>query len=90
MKIYTKIILDKNYNILEEKYFEYNGPLWHCGIHYDFKSTRSAKLMDIEDAIKELQEMSVKELKSILQERDLPVSGNKTTMIERIVDSLKK
>jgi len=46
MKIYTKIILDKNYNILEEKYFEYNGPLWHCGIHYDFKSTRSAKLME--------------------------------------------
>ena len=25
-----------------------------------------------------------------LKERDLPVSGNKTTMIERIVDSLKK
>ena len=46
MKIYTKIILDKNYNILEEKYFEYNGPLWNCGIHYDFKSTRSAKLME--------------------------------------------
>ena len=44
----------------------------------------------IEDVIKELQEMSVKELKSVLQERDLPVSGNKTTMIERIVDSLKK
>ena len=46
MKIYTKIILDKNYNILEEKYFEYSGPLWQCGIHYDFKSTRSAKLME--------------------------------------------
>ena len=46
MKIYTKIILDKNYNTLEEKYFEYSGPLWHCGIHYDFKSTRSAKLME--------------------------------------------
>ena len=46
MKIYTKIILDKNYNILEEKYFEYNGTLSNCGIHYDFKSTRSAKLME--------------------------------------------
>ena len=53
-------------------------------------SKGSEDSMDIEDAIKELQEMSVKELKSILQERDLPVSGNKTTMIERIVDSLKK
>ena len=46
MKIYTKIILEKNYNILEERYFEYNGPLSNCGIHYDFKSTRSAKLME--------------------------------------------
>ena len=46
MKIYTKITLDKNYNILEEKYFDYNGPISNCGIHYDFKSTRSAKLME--------------------------------------------
>ena len=46
MKIYTKIILDKNDNIIEEKYFEYNGPVDVCGIHYDFKSTRSAKLME--------------------------------------------
>ncbi len=46
MKIYTKIILDKNYNILEEKYFEYNGPISNCGIHFDYKSTRSAKLME--------------------------------------------
>lgn len=53
-------------------------------------SKGSEDSMDIEDVIKELQEMSVKELKSVLQERDLPVSGNKTTMIERIVDSLKK
>ena len=46
MKIYTKIILDKNNNLLEERYFNYNGPLGACGIHYDFKSTRSAKLME--------------------------------------------
>ena len=46
MKIYTKIILDKNNNLLEERYFNYNGPLSACGIHYDFKSTRSAKLME--------------------------------------------
>ena len=46
MKIYTKIILDKYNNIIEEKYFEYNGPLSLCGIHYDFKSTKSAKLME--------------------------------------------
>ena len=46
MKIYTKIILDKNNNVIEEKYFEYNGPLWHCGIHYSYRNTRSQKLME--------------------------------------------
>jgi uncharacterized protein YcbK (DUF882 family) len=46
MKIYTKIVLDKNDVIIEEQYYEYNGPLGRCGIHYDFKSTRSAKLME--------------------------------------------
>ena len=46
MKIYTKIILDNNNNILDERYFEYNGSLALCGIHYDFKSTKSAKLME--------------------------------------------
>ena len=32
MKIYTKIILDKNNNILEENFYEYSGPsrfLWN-------------------------------------------------------------
>ena len=46
MKIYTKIILDKNNKILEENYFYYNGPLVLAGIHFDYKSTRSAKLME--------------------------------------------
>tara|TARA_B100001113_G_scaffold185100_1_gene151698 strand:+ start:252 stop:539 length:288 start_codon:yes stop_codon:yes gene_type:complete len=46
MKVYTKIVIDKNNNILEEKYFNYKGPISFCGIHYDFKSTRSAKLME--------------------------------------------
>tara|TARA_B100000965_G_C19153863_1_gene567211 strand:+ start:326 stop:607 length:282 start_codon:yes stop_codon:yes gene_type:complete len=46
MKIYTKIILDKNNNIIEEKYFNYSGPMSYAGIHYDFKSTRGAKAME--------------------------------------------
>ena len=46
MKIYTKISFDKDDNLIEEKYFEYNGSLSNCGIHYDFKSTKSAKLME--------------------------------------------
>ena len=46
MKVYTKIILDKNNNILEQEYYTYKGPVSLCGIHYDFKSTRSSKLME--------------------------------------------
>tara|TARA_B100001115_G_scaffold178126_1_gene167247 strand:+ start:554 stop:841 length:288 start_codon:yes stop_codon:yes gene_type:complete len=46
MKVYTKIILDNNNNILEQEYYSYKGPVSLCGIHYDFKSTRSSKLME--------------------------------------------
>ena len=46
MKIYTKIIYDKNNLLVKEEYFEYNGTLAAAGIHYDFKSTKSAKLME--------------------------------------------
>ncbi len=47
MKIYTKIVLDKNNNLISEKYFEYSGGIASAmGIHYDFKSTKSAKLME--------------------------------------------
>ena len=48
MKIYTKIILDKNNNLIKENFFEYNGG------NYDntwvsimtLKTSRSAKLME--------------------------------------------
>ena len=46
MKIYTKIILDKNNQILLEEFFDYNGEIAHAGIHYDYDSTRSAKKME--------------------------------------------
>ena len=46
MKIYTKIILDKNNNLITEEFYEYNGPLAAAGIHYSYKNTRSAKLME--------------------------------------------
>ena len=47
MKIYTKIIFDKNDNLLKEEFFEYSGKIANAmGIHYDYKSTKSAKLME--------------------------------------------
>ena len=46
MKIYTKIILDKNNNIIEEKYFEYYGSISKCGIHYTFGANKGSRLME--------------------------------------------
>ena len=46
MKIYTRILLDINDNVIEEKFFHYEGIISYCGIHYDFKSTRGAKAME--------------------------------------------
>ena len=46
MKIYTKIIIDKNNKTILEEFFYYEGKIANAGIHYDYKSTRSAKLME--------------------------------------------
>ena len=47
MKIYTKIIFDKNDNLLKEEFFEYSGKIANSmGIHYDYKSTKGNKLME--------------------------------------------
>ena len=47
MKIYTKIVLDKNNNCIEEKFYDYQGNIASVmGIHYDYKSTRGNKLME--------------------------------------------
>ncbi len=46
MKVYKKIILNKNDQIIYEDSYEYHGYWSYCGIHYDFKSTRGAKAME--------------------------------------------
>ena len=46
MKIYTKIVLDTDNNLIEEEYYYYTGPMAFAGIHYDFKSTKGNKLME--------------------------------------------
>ena len=45
MKVYRKIILDKNDKVLFEDSYTYEGKWARLGIHYDYKSTRSAKAM---------------------------------------------
>ena len=46
MKVYKKIILNKNDEIVYEDSYDYEGGWSYCGIHYDFKSTRGAKAME--------------------------------------------
>ena len=46
MKIYTKIILDKNNNIIEEQYYNYSGPVALAGIHYTYGANKGNKLME--------------------------------------------
>ena len=66
MKIYTKIILDKNDNLISEEFYEYNGPLAVVGIHYSYKNTRSAKLM--EKQAKKEKKLAEKKAKRALKE----------------------
>ena len=46
MKVYRKIIFDKNNNVIFEDSYNYEGKWSRLGIHYDFKSTKGAKLME--------------------------------------------
>ena len=46
MKVYRKIILDKNDNVLFEDSYNYEGKWARLGIHYDYKSTRGMKAME--------------------------------------------
>jgi len=46
MKVYRKIILDKNNKVIYEESYDYEGSWAYLGIHYDFKSTRGAKAME--------------------------------------------
>ena len=63
MKIYTKIILDKNDNLISGEFYEYSGPLWCCGIHYSYRNTRNQKLMEKQaKREKKLQERKAKRL----------------------------
>ena len=47
MKIYTKIVLDKNNNLLEEKFYNYDGNVASVmGIHYTYGANKGNKLME--------------------------------------------
>jgi len=62
MKIYTKIVLDTDNNLIEEEYYYYTGPMAFAGIHYDFKSTKGNKLMEKRNLLKEKQNVKLKKV----------------------------
>ena len=47
MKIYTKIVLDKNNNLIEEMFYNYQGNIANAmGIHYTYGANKGNKLME--------------------------------------------
>tara|TARA_B100001250_G_scaffold318191_1_gene280760 strand:- start:258 stop:548 length:291 start_codon:yes stop_codon:yes gene_type:complete len=46
MKIYTKIIFNKNNEVIEEEYYNYFGQIAQCGIHYTYGANKGSKLME--------------------------------------------
>ena len=66
MKIYTKIILDKNNKVLEEEYFEYLGSMAFAGIHYTYGANKSNKLM--EKQAKKEKRLAIKKAKRLAKE----------------------
>ena len=66
MKIYTKIILDKNNKVLEEEFFEYSGPMAFAGIHYTYGANKGNKLM--EKQAKKEKRLAIKKAKRLAKE----------------------
>ncbi len=82
MKIYTKIILNKNNVVIKEEFFDYDGPLAYAGIHFDYKSTKSAKLM--EKKAKREKKLAEKKAKRLAKE-----GQKKETSKEKLLDTSK-
>mgnify|MGYP001177752150 FL=1 len=91
MKIYTKIILDKNNNIIEEKYFEYFGSISNCGIHYTFGANKGSRLME-KKAKREkrlAEKRAKKQAKSgpkIIKNEDKTIPLNETVTLAHLTD----
>ena len=96
MKIYTKIVFDKDNNLIEEKYFEYLGPIALAGIHYDFKSTKGNKLMEKQaKREKKLAERKAKRLakegpKEEAEPKSKPLDPNKPISLDFLTNPNKE
>ena len=79
MKIYTKIIFDKNNKVVEERYYEYSGPLALAGIHYTYGANKGNKLMEKQAK----REKRLAEKRAKKQKKDGPKKDeNQTTALD--------
>jgi len=79
MKIYTKIIFDKNNKVVEERYYEYSGPLALAGIHYTYGANKGNKLMEKQAK----REKRLAEKRAKKQKKDGPKKDeNQTTVLD--------
>ena len=83
MKIYTKLVLDINDNVIEENYFDYKGPVSNCGIHYDFKSLRGVKAM--EKQAKREKKLAMRRAKKLAKQGDKKSSEDKIIPIDQVI-----
>ena len=79
MKIYTKIIFDKNNKVIVEQYYEYSGPLTLAGIHYTYGANKGNKLMEKQAK----REKRLAEKRAKKQKKDGPKKDeNQTTALD--------
>ena len=83
MKIYTKLVLDINNNVIEENSFDYKGPVSNCGIHYDFKSLRGVKAM--EKQAKREKKLAMRRAKKLAKKGDEKSSEDKVIPIDQVI-----
>ena len=79
MKIYTKIIFDKNNKVIVEQYYEYSGPLTLAEIHYTYGANKGNKLMEKQAK----REKRLAEKRAKKQKKDGPKKDeNQTTALD--------
>ena len=84
MKIYTKIILDKDDNLIYEKSIDYFGKIESAmGIHYDYDSTRSAKRM--EKQAKREKKLAEKKAKREAKQGSSKIEDNKSIPLDQVI-----
>ena len=81
MKIYTKIVLDKNNKIIKEEYYNHKGNIGALmGIHYTYGANKGNKLM--EKQAKREKKLAEKKAKRLAKEGPKKEEEPKKTLDE--------